>query len=219
MDKIRIAVVLSGCGNKDGAEIHESVLTLWAIHKHGAEYQCFAPDIPQRQVLNFITNQEMAEERNVLVESARIARSKILDLAEFRAGDYDALIIPGGLGVVKNLSDFVDAGPECTVIPELVRAVKEMAALKKPIGGLCIAPVILARILGNVEVTIGSDPDTVAALEKMGARHSVTSHAGIVIDHRNKVVTTPCYMLDARVDQIGEGVENLVNAVMEQIDW
>ncbi len=210
----KFAVILSGCGNKDGAEIHESVLTLWAIHKHGAEYQCFAPDIRQHHVLNFINNKEMKEERNVLVESARIARGNIKDLAEFRPGQYDALIIPGGLGVAKNLSTYAFAGPDCQVIEALATAVRGMASAGKPIGALCIAPVIIARILGKVEVTIGHDPATVAALARMGASHRETGHGGIVIDQANRIVTTPCYMLNARVDQIGDGAENVVKAIL-----
>jgi len=212
-----IAVVLSGCGNRDGAEIHESVLTLWAIHRHGAEYQCFAPDIDQHHVLNFITGEEMDERRNVLVESARIARGKIEDLRNFRAGDYDGLIFPGGLGAAKNLSTFAFDGPRCTVNEEVERAVREMAALGKPIGALCIAPAIIARIIDQVEVTVGRDPKTAAALEKMGARVTPAGHGEIVIDRPHKVVSTPCYMLDARVDQIGDGADRLVAAVLELI--
>jgi len=214
-EKKKFAVILSGCGNKDGAEIHESVMTLWAIHKHGAEYQCFAPDIPQHHVLNYITGQEMAESRNVLVESARIARGNIKNLTDYKAADYDGLIMPGGLGVAKNLSTFAFDGPDCEVNEDVARAVKETAAQKKPIGALCIAPAIVAKILGNVTVTIGQDKSTEAALIRMGAVHEKTSHGEIAIDKQNKVVTTPCYMLDARVDQIGTGAENLVMALLE----
>ena len=211
----KIAIILSGCGNKDGAEIHESVMTLWAIHKHGADYQCFAPDIPQHHVLNFITNQEMEEKRNVLIEAARIARGNIKNLAEYNADDFDALVIPGGLGVAKNLSTFAFDGPHCLINEEVERAVKDTAARRKPIGALCIAPAIIARILGDVEVTIGEDSATEAAITQMGASHSKTTHGEIIIDTEKKVVTTPCYMLDARVDQIGEGAENLVLAVLD----
>jgi enhancing lycopene biosynthesis protein 2 len=190
-------------------------MTLWAIHKHGAGYQCFAPDLPQHHILNFITGQEMAETRNVLVESARIARGNIKDLKDYSAAEYDGLIMPGGLGVAKNLSTFAFEGPDCKVNEDVVRAVKETAAQKKPIGALCIAPAIIAKILGDVTVTIGQDPGTEAAVVKMGATHEKTTHGEIVIDKNNKVVTTPCYMLDARVDQIGEGAEKLVMAVLE----
>lgn len=216
-DKKRFAVILSGCGNKDGAEIHESVMTLWAIHKHGAEYQCFAPDIPQHHVLNFINDQEMAESRNVLVESARIARGNIKNLKDYKAADYDGLIMPGGLGAAKNLSSFAFDGPDCAVNEDVARAVQETAAHKKPIGALCIAPAIVAKVLGNITVTIGQDAGTEAALAKMGAVHEKTTHGEIAIDKEHRVVTTPCYMLDARVDQIGEGAENLVMAVLEMV--
>jgi enhancing lycopene biosynthesis protein 2 len=214
----KIAVILSGCGNKDGAEIHESVMTLWAIHKHGAEYQCFAPDVEQHHVLNFITNQEMDEKRNVLVESARIARGDIKDLKEYNASDFDGLVLPGGLGAAKNLSTFAFDGPHCSVNEDVEKAVRSTAAQGKPIGALCIAPAIIARILGDVQVTIGQDPGTEAAITKMGARHQQTSHGEIVVDEQHKIVTTPCYMLDARVDQIGEGAEKLVKAVLEMVE-
>jgi len=214
-DTKKFAVILSGCGNKDGAEIHESVMTLWAIHKHGAEYQCFAPDIPQHHVLNFITGAEMNEKRNVLAESARIARGNIRDLKTYNAEEYDGLIMPGGLGVAKNLSTYAFDGPDCSVNEDVIRAVRETAALKKPIGALCIAPAIVAKILGDVLVTIGQDPGTAAAISRMGARHEQTTHGEITIDREHRVVTTPCYMLDARVDQIGVGAEKLVTAVIE----
>ena len=214
-DTKKFAVILSGCGNKDGAEIHESVMTLWAIHKHGAEFQCFAPDIPQHHVLNFITGQEMDESRNVLVESARIARGNIKDLKEYDAEDYDGIIMPGGLGAAKNLSTFAFDGPHCFVNQDVERAVRDSAALGKPIGALCIAPAIVAKILGQVEITIGEDAATEAAIAQMGASHTKTTHGEIVVDRENKVVTTPCYMLDARVDQIGAGAENLVLAMLE----
>ncbi len=216
-DKKRFAVILSGCGNKDGAEIHESVMTLWALQKHGAEYQCFAPDIPQHHVLNFITGEEMAESRNVLVESARIARGNIRNLKDYKAADYDGLIMPGGLGVAKNLSTFAFEGPDCSVDEDVARAVRETAAENKPIGALCIAPAVIAKVLGNVTVTIGQDAGTEAALASMGASHEKTSHGEITIDREQKIVTTPCYMLEARVDQIGEGAENLVKAMLDMV--
>jgi len=214
-DPKKFAVILSGCGNKDGAEIHESVMTLWAIHKHGAEFQCFAPDIPQHHVLNFITGQEMDESRNVLVESARIARGNIKDLKEYDAEDYDGIIMPGGLGAAKNLSTFAFDGPHCFVNQDVERAVRDTAARGKPIGALCIAPAIIAKILGQVEITIGEDAATEAAIAQMGASHTKTTHGEVIVDRKNKVVTTPCYMLDARVDQIGAGAENLVLAMLE----
>jgi len=210
----KIAVILSGCGNRDGAEIHESTLTLWAIHKHGADYQCFAPDIPQYHVLNFITGEEMAEQRNVLVESARIARGNIKDLNQFKPEEFDALILPGGLGAAKNLSTYAFDGPDCTVNEDVAYAVRSMHKAGKPIGALCIAPVILARVLGKGQLTAGQDASTGADLETMGAQHTPTTHGEIVVDQENRIVSTPCYMLEARVDQIGEGADKLVGAVL-----
>ena len=215
MERKKIAVILSGCGNKDGAEIHESTLTLLAIHKHGADYQCFAPNIPQHHVLNHITGQEMDEQRNVLIESARIARGSIKDLKQFDPTEHDALIIPGGLGAAKNLSTYAFDGSNCTINQDVENAVNAMYEAGKPIGALCIAPVILAKVLARGELTVGQDVPTATNLEDMGAHHTPTTHGEIVVDRVNKIVSTPCYMLDARVDQIAEGAEKLVKAVLE----
>jgi len=209
------AVILSGCGHQDGAEIHEATMSLWAIHKHGADYQCFAPDIIQHHVLNHITGQEMAEQRNVLIESARIARGNILDLAEFNVDAMDGLVIPGGFGAAKNLCTYAFDGPDCSVNEDVEKAVKAMHAAGKPIGALCIAPVILARVLGNVLLTIGQDEATAKNIGLMGAHHTPTQQGEIAVDADNKIVTTPCYMLDSRVDQIGEGADNLVKAMLD----
>lgn len=211
----KIAVILSGCGHRDGSEIHEATLTLWAIHKHGADFLCFAPDIPQHHVLNHISGEEMNERRNVLIESARIARGNIQDIALFDPGAFDALIIPGGLGAAKNLCSYAFDGPHCTVNEHVARAVTAMHGAGKPIGALCIAPVILARVLGPIELTAGQDAATADNLAKMEARHTPTRQGEIVVDRANRIVTTPCYMLQSRVDQIAEGAENLVGAVLD----
>lgn len=214
MSRKSIAVILSGCGRLDGAEIHEATLTLWAIHKNSADYQCYAPNIPQQQVKNHLSGEAMDEERNVLVEAARIARGDIIDLADFNADAHDALILPGGLGAATNLSDFADRGADCTVNGDVEKAILAMHQQKKPIGALCIAPVILARILPAVQVTIGQDPATAEAIEQMGAGHKTTMQAEVVVDHRLRVVTTPCYMLEARVDQIAAGADRLVQEIL-----
>jgi enhancing lycopene biosynthesis protein 2 len=215
MQPRKIGVILSGCGHQDGAEIHEATLTLWAIHKHGADFQCFAPDIPQHHVLNHITGEEMDEQRNVLIESARIARGNIQDLKLFDPAAFNALILPGGVGAAKNLCTYAFDGSDCTVNDDVARAVKGMHAAGKPIGALCIAPVILARVLGAIELTAGQDPATAENLAVMGARHTPTGQGQIVVDLTSKIVTTPCYMLPSRVDQIAEGAENLVKAVLD----
>ncbi|WPD24850.1 MAG: isoprenoid biosynthesis glyoxalase ElbB [Candidatus Electrothrix scaldis] len=214
MSKKKIAVILSGCGHQDGAEIHEATLTLWAIHKNGAEYQCFAPNIMQHHVLNHINGQEMDEQRNVLIEAARIARGKVEDLTLFDASTVDALVIPGGVGAAKNLCSFAFDGSVCTVNKDVEQAVKGMHEAGKPIGALCIAPVLLARILGDIVLTIGHDAETAAAIREMGATHAPTGVGEIAVDQQNKIVTTPCYMLDSRVDQIADGADALVQAVL-----
>lgn len=213
----KIAVVLSGNGVFDGTEIHEATLTLYAISKKGAAYEIFAPDIPQHHVINHITGEEMNETRNVLIESARIARGKISPLSKFSGKDFDALVFPGGFGAAKNLSSFAFEGADCKVNPEVEKAVREMISLKKPVGALCISPVILARILGDVVLTIGQDEGTAGAVVQMGATHTKTSHGEVVIDKKYKVVTSPCYMLDATIAQIGEGADNVIDALLKLI--
>lgn len=213
----KIAVVLAGCGVYDGAEIHEATLTLLAIDRAGAEAVCFAPDIPQAHVVNHLTGEEASETRNVLVESARIARGKIADLAAFDPATVDALILPGGFGAAKNLSDFAFKGAGATVDAGVEKAVRAMRAAGKPIGALCIAPAIMARLFGDegVRLTIGSDADTAAALEKLGATHVASTHGDVVIDEKLKLATSPCYMLDARISQIADGAANTVAALLE----
>lgn len=215
MSKKKIAVVLSGCGVYDGAEIHEATLSLLAIARAGATYQCFAPDVEQAHVINHLSGEEMAEKRNVLVESARIARGAISPLNQFNADDYDGILFPGGFGAAKNLCTFAFDGVECSVNPDVETVVKEVAQKGKPIGALCISPVLITKILGNVEVTIGQDQGTIAAVESLGGSHRVTDHGEIVIDKANKIVTTPCYMLDASIDQIADGADRIVNALLD----
>ena len=214
---LKFAVILSGCGNKDGAEIHESVLTLLSIDRAGCQYQCFAPDVPQERVVNFLTNEEMKEKRNVLLESARIARSKIKPLSDFRAGDFDVLVIPGGRGAGLNLSSFVKDQEKMTVNPEVERAIRSMHAAQKPIGALCLAPVIIARLLKGVCVTFGKDEAVNAVFQKLGTRTVNADARSIVIDRDNKVVTTPCYMLDARISEIGEGIDKLIQQLIKMV--
>jgi enhancing lycopene biosynthesis protein 2 len=213
----KFAVVLSGNGVYDGAEIHEATLTLLAIKKLGADYSIFAPDIAQHHVVNHLTGEEMPETRNVLVESARIARGKISNLNSFNAREFDALIFPGGFGVAKNLSTWAFNGPDCKVNSDVEKAIKDMSSLQKPIGALCISPVVIAKILGNVEVTIGQDKATAEAVEKTGARHVNTSHGDVVRDSHRPIFTTPCYMLDADIVQIADGAENIVKAILAEL--
>lgn len=215
MEMKKIAVVLSGNGVYDGTEIHEATLTLLAIAKKGARYQCFAPDINQAHVINHITGEVMPETRNVLVESARIARGNIKPLSAYKASEYDALIFPGGFGAAKNLSTFAFDGPDCKVNADVENAIRSTVVAEKPIGALCISPVIIARVLVDVEVTIGNDEGTANSVETMGATHIKKTHGEIVFDKKYKLVTTPCYMLDATIDQIAVGAENVVEKILE----
>lgn len=213
----KFAIILAGCGVYDGAEIHEAVMAMYAVMKNGAEYQLFAPDIAQHHVVNHLTGAEMPETRNVLVESARIARGKIKPLTDLDMRSFDALLFPGGFGVAKNLCSFAFKGADCEVHPQVSKVVREAVSLRKPVGALCISPVILAKVLGDVEITIGSDTGTADAVEKMGAKHKNTSHGQVVTDTRHKVFTTPCYMLDATILQIAEGADNIVKAMLKEM--
>lgn len=212
--KKKFAVVLAGSGVYDGSEIHEASLALYSISKNGGSYQIFAPNTNQHHVINHITGEEMSETRNVLIESARIARGNIKDLKEFVADEFDAILFPGGFGVAKNLCTFAFEGINCQVNPDVKSALKAMHKAKKPIGALCIAPALIAKVLGAVEVTIGQDKGTAEAISAMGATHVTTTHGEIVFDKENKIVTTPCYMLDATIAQIGDGVDNVVKTIM-----
>lgn len=213
----KIAVVLAGNGVFDGAEIHETTLTLLAIARKGATYQCFAPDINQAHVVNHITGEEMPEIRNVMVEAARIARGNIKPLTEYNAANFDAIIFPGGFGAAKNLCTFAFDGVDLTVIPQAEKAIKDTVKAGKPIGALCISPVLVTKVLGDVKVTIGDDESTLKAIEQIGGTHVKTTHGQIVVDEKYKVVSTPCYMLDATIDQIADGAENIVGKIFEMI--
>ncbi len=213
----KFAVILSGNGVFDGAEIHEATMTLYAIVKNGASYEIFAPNINQHHVVNHITGEEMNETRNVLVEAARIARGKISPLSEFDANNFDALILPGGFGVAKNLSDFAFKGAECSVNKEVEQAILKMNEQNKPIGALCISPAIIAKVLKGASVTIGNDQATAEQIVKMGAKNEVTSHGEVTVDKQNKIYTTPCYMLDATIVDIANGALNIVKEMMKEV--
>ncbi len=218
MEKKKFAVVLSGCGVYDGSEIHEATLTMLSIMESGAVYQCFAPDIDQYHVVNHLTGQEMNEKRNALVESARIARGDIKPLSSFDTGDFDALIFPGGFGAAKNLSTVAFDGAGANVNSDVERAIKEMLESHKPIGALCIAPAVVARVIQGVEVTIGDDQGTVDTIRQMGGKHVITSHGQVVHDHNNNVFTTPCYMLDATILDIRKDASLVVSEMMKELE-
>jgi enhancing lycopene biosynthesis protein 2 len=211
----KFAVLISGCGVFDGAEIHETVLALLAIDRNGARYRIFAPDIPQYQVINHFTGQAMNETRNVLVESARIARGEVSSLSEFRAADYDGLLLPGGFGAAKNLSTWAFEGDQCKVLPEVERAILETLDLKKPVGAMCISPVVLAKLVPGTRLTTGDDRPSQAFIEKMGSSYLKTTHGEVVADHERKIFSTPCYMLDATISQVAEGADHIVREMLK----
>jgi enhancing lycopene biosynthesis protein 2 len=212
---MKAAVVLAGCGVMDGAEIHEAVMTLYAIDKNGGSYQIFAPNVAQHHVINHITGEVMKESRNVLTEAARIARGKIKALTEYRAEEFDALIFPGGFGVAKNLCTYAFDGPDCHVDRVVEQAIRATHRAGKPIGALCISPVLIAKVLGDVTVTIGSDKGTAADIGRLGGKHENRQHGEVTVDRKNLIVTAPCYMLNATISEIARDTEAAVKALME----
>lgn len=215
---MRIGVILSGCGFQDGAEIHESVLALLAIDRAGAEAVCFAPDIAQAKVVNHKSGEETAETRNVLVESARIARGAIADVATADAAALDALVLPGGFGAAMNLSNFAVAGPDTVVDAGVATLVRAMHAAGKPIGAICIAPAVIAAVLGKggaPTLTIGNDEATAGALEACGASHRACPVDDFVVDTAARIVTTPAYMLGPGIKDVAAGIERCVAEVIK----
>ena len=215
----KVGVILAGCGVYDGSEVHEAVLTLLFLDRAGVNAVCMAPNMDQYHVINHLNGEPMGETRNVLVESARIARGEIRDMEAVRGGDLDALVIPGGFGAAKNLSDFAVKGAEASVHPEVARLLLEIADAGKPIGAVCIAPAAVAEALADrsPELTIGNDQDTAAAIEAMGASHHKRSVTEILVDERNRIVSTPAYMLGPGIKEVAEGIEKLVDQVVAMI--
>lgn len=215
----RVGVILSGCGVHDGSEIHEAVAILTALDQQGATAICMAPNIPQSEVINHLHREPEAGSRNVLAESARIARGKIKDLANVRADELDALILPGGFGAVKNLSTFAAHGAACRVETHVANLMLAMHQAGKPIGLACIAPALAAAVFGskalNPLLTIGTDHATAQTLEQMGARHRACPVTEIVVDQPNKLVSTPCYMLAKGPWEVFQGAQKLVEAVLK----
>ena len=218
----KIGVVLSGCGVYDGAEIHEAVITLLAIDRAGAKSVCMAPDIDQIHVINHQNGEEMVgEKRNVLVESARIARGEIRDINAIKADDIDALVFPGGFGAAKNLSNFAEKGDECDVHPDVMRLVKEFVAKQKPQAALCIAPAMMAKIYESESakptLTIGNDKDGISMIEAMGSQHQECVATDFVFDEKNRIVSTPAYMVGKSISEVAEGIEKTINKLVSMI--
>ena len=215
----KIAVVLSGSGFLDGSEIQESVITMLALDRAGASYQCMAPDMEQMHVVNHLSGEvSEGESRNVLVEAARIARTQIIDIGEANPNDYDAVIFPGGYGAAKNLSDFAVKGATSTVQTDVLQFARAFAATGKPMGFVCIAPAMIPHIYGaDAKLTIGSDADTAAAINEMGGIHINCPVDDFVVDEQRNLVSTPAYMLDMRISEVATGIEKLVHKIIEMI--
>jgi enhancing lycopene biosynthesis protein 2 len=213
----RVGVLLSGCGFLDGAEIHESVLTLLALDQARADIVCCAPDVELAEV-DHLNQKPTGQKRNVLREAARIARGAIRDVATVEASALDALILPGGFGAAKNLCDFAEKGAQCAVHPEVERLVGECLAARKPVGAICIAPALLARIAGKrgmkAKLTIGNDPGTAQAIVELGCVHENQPVTEIAVDAEHKLVTTPAFMLGPGPAAVYEGIRKLVERVL-----
>lgn len=212
----KIAVILSGCGNRDGSEIHESTLSLLALDMNGLKYQCFAIDRNQTEVMNHYTQKQESEKRNMLAEAARIARGDIKPITEINATDYDALWIPGGLGAAKNLCSYFYDGANMKVDADVETAIKAFNKAGKPVVVLCIAPVIVAKVLG-ANVTSGKDAGTAANIEAMGGKNTVCNYDEISYDAEKRVICAPCYMLDATISQIWQGIKKAADKLTEII--
>ena len=211
----KVAIILSGCGVFDGAEINETVLTALRLDQLGAQVEYFAPDMMQHAVINHQTGEAMPEQRNVLVESGRITRGKSRDVRELKAADFDAVILPGGFGVASNLSDFATAGADSTIQEDTLKAILQFKEAKKPVGLICISPVLSAKIFGEgVLCTIGNDADTAAVVTQMGAVHQDTAVDGIVVDENHRLVTTSAYMLAQSMSEAAKGINKLVEQVL-----
>ena len=215
----KVGVVLAGCGWLDGAEIQEAVAVLWALDRRGVEVEIFAPNISQMHVVDHRKGEPDDGARNVLEESARIARGEIRELSDAKASDLDVLILPGGFGAAKNLCSFAVEGPEMSVLPELEALINGFADAQKPMGFICIAPVIAAKVLSpryeQLTLSIGNDPGTAAAIESMGARHAETKPGEFHFDQRARVGSTPAYMLGPSIAPVFDGIDRLVGALLE----
>ncbi len=213
----KFAVILSGCGSLDGSEIHESVMTLLAIDKSGSSYTVFAPDDNQCQVVNHITKQPLQETRNMMVEASRISRGEIYPISEYDPQNFDALIFPGGNGAAKNLFTYGLDGVQMKVRADVEKIILETFHAKKPIGALCIAPVLIAKVLPGVLLTVGKIPSVIEDVKAMGAQHQITNQTEVTVNSENLIFSSPCYMLQASIKEIAESADNLIQEILKHI--
>jgi len=224
-DEKNFAIILSGCGVFDGTEIHEATLTMLAIDQAGSTYECFAPNMLQSKVVNHFSGDVTAidgddNRRNVLIESGRICRGEIKELSELDLRNYDGIIFPGGFGAALNLSNVATKGPACDVHEEVAKIIENAHDQEKVIIALCIAPTIIAKVLGkhNVELTIGNDKDIATGIEKMGAIHTNKQSKEICVDIENKIITTPCYMLDKSISDVAISCKKAIEEAIVILD-
>lgn len=213
----RFAVILNGCGSMDGSEIHESVSVMYAIDRNGAQYRIFAPDINQYQVVNHLTKEVMPEQRSCMVESARIARGDVSPLSELRVEEFDALIFPGGSGSAKNIFTYLLDGENFKVNEDIAGIIRAFHAAGKPIGAMCIAPLMVARVIEGATVTMGKDPKTSSLVEKMGGHALPTSHGEVAHDRRNRIFSVPCYMLESRISDIFTDADCMIQSMLHNM--
>ena len=213
----RVGVALSGCGVYDGSEIYEATLTLYFLDRAGVEVICMAPNMEQTEVVDHLTGRPVNEKRNILVESARIARGDVREMKNVKTSDLDALVFPGGLGASKSFCNFAAKGKDCVVNSEVEKQIKEMHSAKRPLGFICMAPVIAAKVLGKFHpiLTIGSDRGIARAIEEMGGRHIVCKVDEIAVDEESKIVSTPAYMLGPTISKVALGIDKLVDKVLQ----
>jgi enhancing lycopene biosynthesis protein 2 len=216
----RFAVVLSGCGRADGSEIYETVSALYAVAASKNVYQCFAPNIMQTKTIDLYHRSETSEKRNVLSEAARLARGNILDLKQFKPQDYDAIIFPGGMGAVTNWCDYASKGLACEINPEIKRVIKESYNNHLVICAMCIAPTLLALVLADKKIrfTLGADSVNTRELETLGANHKETSATGVCVDEKNRICTTPAYMLATNITEIFAGAEKMIASAIKILE-
>lgn len=211
-----IAVILHGCGVNDGTEIHEAVCTMLGLQRHGAKLSYFSPDMPQKRVVNHLIDEEVSEQRSMLVEAARLARGDVKSWDQCRSSDFDGIVIPGGTGTAFNLCDFATAGEKMRVEPFLEKLLLSFHEQSKPIGAVCIAPVILAKVFGSkgARVTIGTDEGVAEKVTRMGAVHVNCAVDECIVDEAHKLVTTPAYMLGQNAHEIFKGISALADELI-----
>lgn len=213
----KFAIIIGGCGHKDGSEIHETTMTLLAIEEHNATYDIYAPNRVQYHVINHLTGEDMPEERNLMTEAARIARGNIRPLEELNVKEYDAVVFPGGFGVAKNFFTYAIDGVNCHVYPDIEKVILDTRAANIPIGALCISPVLLTKVLGNITTTIGNDEHTAANIAAMGGQNINTGIGEVITDKQHKIYSTPCYMLSTGIKGIHECAYNLIEAMINNM--